>query len=145
MQINSIPTAAIATSVWASASRTLTSVLEPTTAEDTGVTQISVAAAVGSKGSYVQLIASTAAIVHCLILEIQLSAAATDCVIDIATGAAASEVVKCGNIFLRDASTVGLAIFTITIPLQIPAGTRVAARAQATGAVNALISCQFLE
>jgi hypothetical protein len=82
------------------------------------------------KGSWTQLIASTSANASLLLLNINnLSASATNSatLLDIGTGASTFETVVIPNIAIGGAGSGGI---WISIPLKIPSGTRLAARAQ---------------
>lgn len=90
---------------------------------------------VGSKGAYVTLIASLAADTYGLIIQIHntvTSAANRSYAVDIAIGAAGSEIVIIPDLIGSNAATYtspGGGIFYY-FPIFIPAGTRVSARAQ---------------
>ncbi len=91
-----------------------------------------------AKGSYVQLVAASARDIHAILIHVHGGdfsfAGAHKVFLDIATGAAASETVLIPDIFLQGNSgdmqyrpaVIG------PIPCYIPAGSRVAARAQDT-------------
>lgn len=111
-------------------------------------TRLTASATPHAKGSYAQLVASTLYDVHGLWLIVNGSAVAatrTDMMLDLAIGAASSEVVilpefLCG---WRSAPTVGpQAVF---LPFFIPKGTRVAARLQSLIASDTLDVQVFLE
>jgi hypothetical protein len=87
-----------------------------------------------TKGSYSELIASTSANAGLLVLMVQdvaTTATNTATLIDVATGASGSETVIISNLAvggaLTTASPVGVAV---SIPFQIPSGTRLSARIQ---------------
>jgi hypothetical protein len=87
-----------------------------------------------TKGSYSELIASTSANAGLLVLMVQdVSAVSTNTatLIDVATGASGSETVIISNLAVGGALTttspVGVAV---SIPFQIPSGTRLSARIQ---------------
>jgi hypothetical protein len=99
---------------------------------------------VGSKGSWVQLIASltddTFGLIICLNAN-QLSGNSRNTVVDIGIGPAASEVVLIADLIGGNAvayNVTGGGIWYY-FPVAIPAGTRIAARAQST--VTATIAC----
>ena len=104
----------------------------PTAPQGTSVTP-----AVGSKGSWVQAISSLTDDAFGLIICINnnnVSAASRNSVLDIGIGAAASEVVLfpdliCGNAVNYNVSGGGVWYY---FPIAIPAGTRIAIRAQST-------------
>jgi hypothetical protein len=87
-----------------------------------------------TKGSYSELIASTSANAGLLVLIVQdVSAAATNTatLIDIATGASGSEADIIGNLAVGGAlTTTGPTGVAVSIPFQIPSGTRLSARIQ---------------
>jgi len=89
-------------------------------------------ASANTKGTYTELIASTAfATIGVLITIKRLSSTLADCLVDIAVGAAGSEVVLVPNILFSSKSGLfPCGIFFV--PLSVPAGTRVSARIQAT-------------
>ena len=103
---------------------------------DSGGTSIDPGGTTDTKGSWAQLIASTVRPVQCLILAFgtQLNTARVDnrWLVDIGIGAATSEQILIPDISIR--SNVGADIITplnsSPFFLDIPAGTRVAARAQ---------------
>ena len=82
-----------------------------------------------TKGAYSELIASTNSAVYGLMINVRAvftAATNTNMLLDIATGAAASEVVKVADLLIG-ASTQGRAYF---VPLSIASGERVSARLQ---------------
>ena len=87
-----------------------------------------------TKGSYSELIASTSANAGLLVLMVQdVSTVATNTatLIDIATGASGSETVIISNLAVGGAvATAGPTGVAVSIPLQIPSGTRLSARIQ---------------
>lgn len=93
--------------------------------------------AIGSKGSWAQLIAATTNDTFGLIVNINsnnASAASRETVVDIGIGAASSEVVLIPNLICGGAQAynTGGGGFWYYFPIWIPAGTRIAARAQGT-------------
>ncbi len=92
------------------------------------------------KGSYVQLTAATTAPIHGAIVSIQgttaLFAGARDFTVDVATGAAASEVVVIADVpthvFSSDVFTHVYAYLPVS--LDIPVGSRIAARVSSSSA-----------
>lgn len=147
MFINSIPTAQITSSIWNALARTLTAdpatdagastlVWTHSTRTLTGFTTVEKCTASvplgGSavKGAYTQLIAATAAAYSALLIVIALTdggANNENYTIDIATGAAASEVVVVPDLRALCASaTKGVVAYYL--PLRIQSATRVAAR-----------------
>jgi hypothetical protein len=121
------------TAIWNATTRTLTDYGLPTTGESSGVTPIAVTAGLNVKGSYAQLIASTAAISKELILSMTTTAV-TLFAVDISVGPAASEVVVIPNLIVQLATAVGSETFIFSTPFKIAAGSRIAARAQSTAA-----------
>jgi len=101
-------------------------------------TVITAASSANTKGSYTQLVASTAYDACWMIIQMTfgtytgLSALQA---IDIATGASGSEVVLISNIMQYSGDSI-LFCNNIVVPCCIPAGTRIAARMQATTASN---------
>lgn len=85
----------------------------------------------GVKGSWVQLIASTSRTASGMRLNFCVeNDSSASRLIDIGFGAAASEVVKLSNLMVDPWGTGGG--YTIDIPYPVPAGTRIAARVQAS-------------
>lgn len=95
-------------------------------------TTITASGSVNTKGSWTQLIASTAGDCCFAFIDVILNVgAATNVLFDIGVGAAASEVVICSNLFAgMPAAGGGAAINSYCFPLSIPAGSRIAARCQ---------------
>jgi len=91
-------------------------------------TTLTASAAGNTKGSYAQLIASTARDYSGLIV-LAYGQSATEYLMDIAIGASGSEQVIMPNVMLGIASMAGF-----YIPLAVPSGTRVAARCQCAAA-----------
>ena len=90
--------------------------------------------AINTKGSYVELTASTSADIAGFWLLINTAnASANRYLIDIATGAAASEVVLVPDVYSQP-GTLGAGDQVVFIPLNITSGTRVSARCQCNGA-----------
>ena len=87
-----------------------------------------------TKGSYTELIASASANAGLLVLMVQDIAVAgtnTATLIDIATGASGSETNIISNLAVGGAvATAGPTGVAVSIPLQIPSGTRLSARIQ---------------
>jgi hypothetical protein len=95
-------------------------------------------AAAHTKGNYAQLIAATAFAVRGIIVELNLPSAGTDYLVDIAIGAAASEVVIAENLYSGTGTGTASRGSFYYLPIAIPAGTRIAARLQATTGAAAL-------
>jgi hypothetical protein len=92
-----------------------------------------------TKGSWVQLIASTSAdasLLYFSIFGVAASGVNTATLLDIATGASGSETIIAGDIAIGSASTV-----SVVFPYRLPSGTRLAARIQSvvTGGKTATI------
>ncbi len=89
--------------------------------------------AANTKGAWVQLVAATPADTSFVLIEGNLdvrgAAIVTQAAFDIGIGAGGSEVVLAPNLYLSNPFTQSTDC-CIAIPLQIPAGTRIAARAQ---------------
>jgi hypothetical protein len=87
-----------------------------------------------TKGSYSELIASTSANAGLLVLMVQdisTSGTNTATLIDVATGASGSETVIISNLAVGGALTTSSPIgVAVSIPFQIPSGTRLSARIQ---------------
>lgn len=92
---------------------------------------VSVSASAGAhgKGAYVTLVASTAFDCDGLILTFSNPSPAAGHMLDIAVGAAASEVIIIANAYADQASVMP---WSIWVPISIPAGSRIAARTQST-------------
>ena len=109
----------------------------------------SVTPAVGSKGAWAQVIASLTDEVYGLLININSnfgSAASRNSVIDIGVGAAASELVLIPNLIAGNAITYnaggGLWYY---FPVSIPAGTRIAVRAQGSVATAFRVYVQAMQ
>ncbi len=92
--------------------------------------------AANTKGSYTQVVAATAFAYDALCVQLfedGNSGGGDTFLADIAIGAAASEVVIVPNLLLDSARLVGGVGAGITIPVSIPAGSRVAVRCQEPG------------
>jgi hypothetical protein len=97
-----------------------------------GGTQLTAPGATNTKGAYLEISSSTPAAANALLVEVIGFAAAGDILLDIATGAASSEVDLVSNIhFHADSATATKSTF-FYLPVSIAAGTRVACRYQAT-------------
>jgi hypothetical protein len=90
-----------------------------------------------TKGSYAQIVASTAHDAQGFIVQLGNASTANGYLVDIAVGAAASEQIIVPDIFVRGP---GEQCNTLYVPLPIPAGTRIAARSQAVNG-SATIKC----
>lgn len=108
------------------------------TSSSTGTT-VTASSTANTKGSYAQLIATTAA--DCVMVYIQatnLLAVTVNFLVDIAIGPSGSEKVVVPNIFMVGASATGGSCFDTLIPLSIPQGTAVSARCQCSTASGAI-------
>lgn len=95
-------------------------------------TAVATSASLNTKGSYVQLKAATDRRVSGLYVTLQnLSASVVGYLVDIAVGGAGSEQVVIANVFMITGGGNSYQS-TVFIPVSIPAGTRISARAQAT-------------
>lgn len=95
-------------------------------------TTITAAATANTKGSYTQLVASTAFDASYILVMIDDHAAAVDYLIDIAIGAGGSEQVILSNL-IATGGTGSLSYgMTYLFPINIPEGSRVTARCQAS-------------
>ena len=104
----------------------------PSTTADGSV--VTASGTIHTKGSYTQLIAATTYDWHGFYLftgGVATSAAATDMLLDIAIGAAASEQVILPNLLVGYSATTAAGGMCWYFPLFIPRGIRIAARCQA--------------
>lgn len=109
--------------------------VEPIGAGTSSGTTITAAGSTNTKGSYTQLIAATADPIDLLLITPGAPSAAADYLIDIAIGGAGSEQVIISNLLICSGKASGVsANMPLLLPLSIPAGTRIAARCQATTA-----------
>lgn len=102
----------------------------PATAQGTSVTP-----AVGSKGNWAQLIASTTADLYGVLVCINSNSGSNssrNTVVDIGIGPSGSEVVLVPDLIGGNAGTYVLGAMWYYFPIFVPAGSRVAARAQGT-------------
>lgn len=99
-------------------------------------TVVSPSATANTKGSYVELDASTAFHVCGIILEVYggngLTYTGADVLLDIAVGAAASEVDVIQNLPVTGLAQFAISYQSVWVPVEIPAGSRVSARCQAS-------------
>lgn len=102
-------------------------------ANSTG-TSVTASATANTKGSYSQLTASTPADAAAITVLVNGPNSAADYLVDIAVGAASSEQVICSNLTASSGTGAVTRGATYTFPIPIPAGTRIAARAQSTTA-----------
>jgi hypothetical protein len=111
-----------------------------TTYETVGVTSsgtgslITAGSPANTKGTYVQLSASTSsAWSGFYVLATAANSSGTRYLIDISTGAGGAETVVIPDIYIMP-GTAGSGVQALFFPINIPSGTRVAARCQASGA-----------
>src|SRR5215470_8873589 len=109
------------TGIWNAATRTLTDYGLPTTGESSGVAPVAITAGNGAKGSYVTVIAATAAASKYLIISLETTAI-TNFAVDISVGPAASEVVVIPNINVQMTTAVGSETFLFAVPFKIASG-----------------------
>jgi hypothetical protein len=103
----------------------------------TSTTAIPPSATTETKGSYVQLIASTSNITKSMLIQIIANPNTTVCnsyLVDLATGGAGSESVLIANLGAGVNGQYSIAQNTWLVPGNIPAGTRLSARSQTNGA-----------
>jgi hypothetical protein len=101
-------------------------------------TTLTAASSANTKGSWTQLIASTTNPVVGILVLLEVSSLATF-LIDIGTGASGSEVVLIPDIYASFYSTnAAIMSAAIFFPVQVPAGTRIAARCQ-SGTANSTV------
>lgn len=103
------------------------------TAADSSGTQIASAATDNTKGSYAELIASTAFDASGFSVLMANSSDRFDCLVDIAVGASGSEQDIVSNYLLKMPNSSGSGHISGFFPIRIPAGTRVSARWQTNG------------
>lgn len=90
--------------------------------------------AANAKGSYVQLIAATGFAYNAISIQLEPDGGGGQCyLVDIAIGAAASEVVIVPNILMDSSRAEHMNGVNIKLPVAIPAGSRIAARCQEVG------------
>lgn len=90
--------------------------------------------AANSKGAYAQLIASSAFSYSALTIQMYADGGGGQCyLVDIAVGGAGSEVVIVPNILFDSSRNIVGNMLNFTLPLNIPAGTRISARCQEVG------------
>lgn len=91
---------------------------------------------VNAKGSYDEAIASTSEETFWVMLQLKGVVSDTNFLVDVAVGAASSEVVQINNIAFFGNNVFGA--MSIMMPLTIASGSRVAVRCQATGGTAGL-------
>ena len=98
-------------------------------------TNITGDASANTKGSWVELVASSAFDVKGIWIDIGFGSLA-DFLVDIGVGAEGSEQVIISNLYATPGATSGTALRSATtycLPISIPVGTRISARSQSTG------------
>ena len=107
-------------------------------------TAITADAVANTKGAWAEITASSPVAAHALVVNVGRISAASDCLIDLGTGAAGSEVVVLANLLQTMVSAAHATSFLL--PLAVPAGTRIAARMQsATGGTTVDMSLVLVE
>lgn len=89
-------------------------------------------ASTNTKGSWTELITSTTGDTAWLLIELMVGTANSECLVDIGVGAASSEIVLIPNLACTVATATSFYVATYVFPVQIPAGSRIAARAQSS-------------
>jgi len=103
-------------------------------------TSVSPSSSANTKGSYAQLTASSPIDACLMIVEVTPASAALGAyAIDIAIGGAGSEVVIAPNLVVQNAFSLTIP-HVFVVPVQIPAGTRIAARCQSATASDSAIA-----
>jgi len=102
-------------------------------------TSVSPSATANTKGSYAQLAASTGIDACLMIVEVAPTSGLGAYSIDIAIGGAGSEVVIAPNLVVQNAFSLTIP-HVFVVPVQIPAGTRIAARCQSATASDSAIA-----
>jgi hypothetical protein len=101
----------------------------------TSVPQALLTGAAHTKGDYTELLAATSFRAINIECTIGPAAAANNYFYDISTGTAGNEVVLLPNLWISSGTATGFT--SVVIPIEVPAGVRLSARAQATGAAAA--------
>jgi hypothetical protein len=100
-------------------------------------TALTPSASANTKGSYAQLIASTATqtrMIDLTLTAFPVGANSKSYLIDIATGGAGSEVVLIPDVCVAVKGAFSVCIVNVRLPVAIPAGVRIAARCQTQAA-----------
>lgn len=125
--------------------------LSPTSLAASRGTTVTPNASANTKGSYATLSSAANNVQHSsgILLHIAIGIGVeTDYLVDLAIGAAGSEVVIAENLLVCGASSSGyrVAVYAFHLPVQIPAGVRIAARCQALGASSGAlhVNCSLL-
>ncbi len=119
-----------------------------TTIAPSGGTQVTISTTANTKGAWIQIVAATPFDAHELIvnpLPTYVGTTATS-LMDIAVGAAGSEQIIIPNLLCPQDQWCGYAPGLVKIPVAIPAGSRISARAQggqgiSPGVVLSLVNC----
>lgn len=98
-------------------------------------TSVTASATANTKGTYAQLIASTAFNANGVLVMLDDQAANIDYLIDLAVGAAASEQIIASNLLASGATGTVAYGMNYFLPIEIPAGVRLSARCQSGTAV----------
>jgi hypothetical protein len=107
-------------------------------------TNVTCNASANTKGNYAPLITSTAFPSSLMVLAFDTPSSARSYLVDIAIGAASSEQVLISNLLVSVPSSNPAWGAVGIFPLAIPAGTRIAARAQSTtGSSQIRVSCHL--
>lgn len=117
--------------------RLLQTVLPATPSNAIPSLRITASGSINTKGSWTQIVASTnydVEFIYHVSSNMTANGVTTGGLLDIGTGAAASETVIVENIFVGGCGLVGVSPQPLVIPIRIPAGTRVAARLQSNTA-----------
>lgn len=97
-----------------------------------GLAGVTLTSGAGVKGAWVQLDASVANKTVALIIAFRAANTTNPYFIDIGVGAAAAEVIVIADLMYDQISAVGLDMKIYRVVVEIPAGSRLAARVQAT-------------
>lgn len=97
-------------------------------------TQVTASGSTNTKGSFVQLVASSAVDCAAIMVELGTTNTGTAAIggVDIAVGGAGSEQVIVNNLVYEGARLAGAGNRTYIFPCSIPAGTRISARSQSS-------------
>lgn len=112
-------------------------------ATTSGGTTITASASGNTKGSYTEITAATAFNAQGIIVCLGRVDVIYNFLVDIAIGAAGSEVVIVSNIPARSASSCGIDL-QYFLPIAIPSGTRISARCQCTSGGSITIQCSII-
>ena len=114
-------------------------------AEDNGTltttslgTKLTTAATANVKGAYFTVVTSSAFAAHGFVFQFGQCSTGIDFMVDIAIGAAGSEIVIVPNVCIGSGTGACARKSGYLIPIAIPAGTRISARAQGTSLTTAV-------